>query len=335
MSWQTQLVQASCILDEYEHELEVVYREECYRVRDNGAVFRLARLGRRSRPLDEQWTFGRQRPSTGYMHIGNVPVHRVVCSAFHGDAPSNEHIVDHIDTNRANNRPDNLRWLTRLENVLLNPISARRIEFVYGSIEAFFEDPTRPETSKTFPDISWMRTVTKEEAQQCKIKLQDWARSGQIPSGGALGEWLFQVSRAEEKIPETDEVLVEALTQSAVQRNWKTPCEFPCCPDDTSPSALHTYANCLKPGAVFAQNDYGKSITVRREVTDASQSLLVICQMVNNPIKDWSLARVSIENDKFVHESLGTYFELVGVTKQFDLERGALGPWQETIDDYC
>ncbi|WP_294143305.1 HNH endonuclease signature motif containing protein [uncultured Sanguibacteroides sp.] len=33
------------------------------------------------------------------------------------------YVVDHIDTNRQNNRIENLRWLTKLENVLLNPIS--------------------------------------------------------------------------------------------------------------------------------------------------------------------------------------------------------------------
>ena len=50
--------------------------------------------------------------------IGAVVVHRIVATAFHGEQPSEKHIVDHIDTNRRNNRAENLRWITRLDNLL-------------------------------------------------------------------------------------------------------------------------------------------------------------------------------------------------------------------------
>jgi len=43
-------------------------------------------------------------------------VHRLVCEAFHGPAPSNEHEVAHWDGNPANAQKDNLRWATHLEN---------------------------------------------------------------------------------------------------------------------------------------------------------------------------------------------------------------------------
>jgi len=33
-------------------------------------------------------------------------------TAFHGAPPTNDHFVDHIDTNKQNNRPANLRWVT-------------------------------------------------------------------------------------------------------------------------------------------------------------------------------------------------------------------------------
>lgn len=44
-------------------------------------------------------------------------VHRLVCEAFHGPAPSAEHHVAHGDGTRRNNREDNLRWATRSENM--------------------------------------------------------------------------------------------------------------------------------------------------------------------------------------------------------------------------
>lgn len=44
-------------------------------------------------------------------------VHRLVCEAFHGAAPSAAHHVAHGDGTRRNNHADNLRWATRSENM--------------------------------------------------------------------------------------------------------------------------------------------------------------------------------------------------------------------------
>ena len=44
-------------------------------------------------------------------------VHRLVCEAFHGPAPSAGHQVAHGDGTRRNNRADNVRWATRAENM--------------------------------------------------------------------------------------------------------------------------------------------------------------------------------------------------------------------------
>lgn len=43
-------------------------------------------------------------------------VHRLVCEAFHGLAPTPKHHAAHGDGNRANNRPENLRWATAAQN---------------------------------------------------------------------------------------------------------------------------------------------------------------------------------------------------------------------------
>lgn len=44
-------------------------------------------------------------------------VHRLVCEAFNGPPPSDEHHVAHGDGTRRNNCADNLRWVTRSENM--------------------------------------------------------------------------------------------------------------------------------------------------------------------------------------------------------------------------
>jgi len=43
-------------------------------------------------------------------------VHTLVTTAFHGPRPSPAHQVRHLDGDKANNRPSNLRWGTAIEN---------------------------------------------------------------------------------------------------------------------------------------------------------------------------------------------------------------------------
>lgn len=52
-----------------------------------------------------------------FRHTGNLKVHRVVCEAFHGEAPTGCNVVIHKDEDAHNNRPENLRWGTQKENL--------------------------------------------------------------------------------------------------------------------------------------------------------------------------------------------------------------------------
>ncbi len=87
-------------LEGFKAEVNCAYRGEYYRVRDNGSVFRCARQGRRKRPLDETWVFGNPSKSDGYMAISSHKLHRIVAIAFHGEQPSNSHVVDNCFINR-------------------------------------------------------------------------------------------------------------------------------------------------------------------------------------------------------------------------------------------
>lgn len=182
------------ILNDYREIRECSYKGELYSVRDNGAVLRHAREGKRIRKDDDTWTFGKPNENTGYMEIGSERVHRIVAFAFLGEPPTPQHIVDHIDTNRRNNRPQNLRWLTKLENALNNPITRKKIEYLCGSIEAFVNDPSIiQEFVNDNPNYEWMRTVTPEEARASYERLRAWAekKGNGKPLGGTIGEWIF------------------------------------------------------------------------------------------------------------------------------------------------
>ena len=58
-------------------------------------------------------------------YVRTYPVHRLVAETFLPN-PENKPQVDHIDTNPANNRLDNLRWATNLKNQR-NPLTLKRI----------------------------------------------------------------------------------------------------------------------------------------------------------------------------------------------------------------
>ena len=100
---------------DYTQELSCVYKEETYSVRDNGAVLRHSREGKRKRKDDDIWTFGIQNPKNGYMYIGQARIHQIVATAFHGEPADKNLVVDHRDSNKCNNRPENLHWVTRLD----------------------------------------------------------------------------------------------------------------------------------------------------------------------------------------------------------------------------
>jgi hypothetical protein len=330
----------SVSVNDFKKEVNCFYKDEHYSVRDNGAVLRYPLNEKRQRPTDNNWTFGKLNTKTGYLEIASVRIHRIVATAFLGEAPTKEHVVDHIDTNKQNNRPDNLRWVTRLENILLNPITAKRIEIVCGSVEAFLADPSKFRDKFPDPNYEWMCTVSIQEAQASKERLLTWAKSDKPLQGGTLGEWIYNRSVSNQSTSNVVEELefINSLTSNAVQiaRNWKTPSEFPCCPQANSNNPIADYTANLEVGNVFSRNQYTSSIIERFAISKDEKTLWIMCKSGDeNPIKPYSLAEITLQNDVFVHISLGTFFEKDGAEKQFTLAQGLEWTGGDTIDDYC
>ncbi|OIQ41740.1 MAG: hypothetical protein BM563_00035 [Bacteroidetes bacterium MedPE-SWsnd-G1] len=425
------------------------YRSETYRVRENGSVFRLQRTNKRKRPLDEKWTFGKPCKNKGYMNFSSETVHRIVATAFHGKQPSVQHIVDHIDTNKKNNRPENLRWITRLENILLNPITLSRIIFKYGSIDNFLDNPSKPTDGELEQNFEWMRTVTKEESDNTRRNLENWAKEGKIPKGGQLGEWIHtkfnpfnlktdiktsnkpknpntpkiigrhpiksyydNLNKGDILFCQDDEIhfvlekemtnsqqmkvtaiqdlssshiafywyeiiyngrfyehirrdvfyrkpteeyrnilelfskavqqkddyskedfLTQSITTNAMQKKWKTESEFPNCPTTIIDSSIEKYKEKLTKGSTFSKNQYGESSVAESQLSEDMSVMIVLT--TSNSIKPFALAKVYIENEKFVHENLGTFFTLIGAQKQLNLVLGLEWTGEDSIDDYC
>lgn len=322
-------------LNGFKQEFVCVYKDERYSVRDNGAVLRYPLDGKKPRPTDNKWTFGKLNSKTGYLEIASVRIHRIIATAFHGEPPSKEHVVDHIDTNKQNNRPDNLRWVTRLENILLNPITARRIELVCGSVEAFLADPSKFRDKFQEPNYEWMCTVNIQEAQASKERLLAWAKSDQSLQGGTLGEWIYNRNLPKVQVEEVPE-LTNSLTQNAKQRNWKIPTEFPCCPKEIGRNPIISYFANLKTENIFSQNLYSKSIIENFAISKDEKVLWIMCRNSDDSaMKPFSLAEITYENDVFFHNSLGSFFKQDGAEKQFTIAQGLEWTGGQTFDDLC
>jgi len=129
------------------------------------------------------------------------------------------------------------------------------------------------------------------------------------------------------------DALICSLTPTVLQLNWKTPSEFPLCPDVVEPGALQEYAESLKFGTVFSKNVFGESMVVDASSNADGSVISVINKMRGNPIKEWAVAKVTEAGCHLIHESSGSFFTLQGAIKQHCAI--AEVPWDESIDDYA
>lgn len=120
-----------------------------------------------------------------------------------------------------------------------------------------------------------------------------------------------------------------SLTHSVVQIRWKVPTEFPACPQAVSDRGLEEYAAGLTFGGVFSRNNYATSLVVHHHVSDGT--LVVLTRFAGKSIKDWAVAHVSIQADRFLHRSEYTFHTLQGALKHFCELAGE--DYLESIDD--
>lgn len=362
------------VLESFNDVRECVYKDERYSVRDNGAVLRHPKLGKKPRPLDNMWTFGRRDDKTAYMLIGTHRIHIIVANAFLGARDSKIYVVDHIDTNRCNNRVENLRWFTRLENALNNPITRKRIAIQCGGdIQKFIDDPKCLRVDgPLMQDLSWMRTVTPEEARNAKENLERWAKkplstigvtdlvdelpkdkdwmfrkpnaglaegSGISPNADAKGLRQFLVQQRHAvalgaiKSPGLPEYVHAVSPTVAVQVNWRTPSTFPCCPETMAEDILARYLEALKPGAVFCTNGLWTSKVVEAIIIDGGERLVVHTR--SDGIKPEAVAVIYAKEGVVVHQSEGTFFSEDGARKVMTEIQGLEWTGEDCIDDYC
>ncbi len=346
------------IIEDFTEVKECIYKDEKYSVRDNGAVFRHPKKPSKPRQLDNYWTFGMKSERNGYMMHGSHRIHIIVASAFYGSNDSKVYVVDHIDTNRCNNRAENLRWLTRLENALYNPVTRKRIEYLCGGdINRFIEDPSCiRDLAGTNQDVMWMRTVTKEEAKNAYERVMSWVQkpNASAPSGMKMGEWIYKPhnpsmessivnlhkdGNIEEENADVVEDwkygLTESINSNVLQENWRTPTEFLLCPAKVKCDAIAEYYENLGVDKIFCRNRYSESKIIDFAISADKQKLWVVTDSGENSFKRWALAEISYKNAYYIHSAYSTFFEKNGAMKYFTKVQGKEWTGGDVFDDFC
>ena len=306
----------------YKEEKECFYKGESYSVRDNGAVCRHPREGGRKRKMDGVWTFG-SRDHRGYLFISGVQVHRIVATAFHGEAPSDQHVIDHIDTNRMNNRPENLRWVTRLENILLNPITVKKIELATGhDIEDVLNDITLLRGINLPPNISWMSQVSEQEARMSLLSYREWAKEKRP---GA--EEYYETNKRSSYI--------ESLTKHAARvKQWHVNGYFPIVEKCTE-ICLENYLSAISEDSelfISETREQYRIIAKKAEIAPDGKKLMIICEC--GGVKPFALMSVEVIDGCFVH-SYQMFFGYDGAEKYYELSLGREWTGGMVFDDYC
>ena len=328
------------LLNTFTEVRECDYKGEHYSVRDNGAVMRHPKPGKKPRPSDNEWTFGLRDEKTAYMKFGTHRIHIIVANAFLGEHDSKVYVVDHIDTNRCNNRVSNLRWFTRLENALNNPITRKRIEWLCGGdIQKFIDDPSclRTDNPKT-QDLSWMRIVSAEEARNAMENLSAWAKKpvrkdegSYAMSGGGVekdSEWMY---KKRQFFPVGSEVNTPIAESQVAQNN--SGIDFLIEPK-TDGATIEDYFNRLKPGVEFCQSMYGVSKVIEAKISMDKTSIGVAVTFPSE-IKHFAAYKIFAENGKFVYEFLYTCFEENGALQRMTEAAGETWTGPDSVDNYC
>lgn len=333
------------VCDYYTEEKQCEYKGEFYSARNNGAVMRHLREGKKARKDDGIWTFGKKNDKTGYMYIGTHRVHIIVATAFYGSKDSKVYVVDHIDTNRCNNRADNLRWLTRLENVLLNPITRKRVAFLCsGNIENFIKNPSCLRVTKESKDLEWMRTVTPEEASNAYKNIMAFSAKptkgkemNAEKQGVKKSDWIFEkINHTNHKTLENTSFTKAISPKTALQMNWKTPTEFPCCPAEFQNNCIMDYYNQMKHGGVFSINQYCAYVILDKALVENDSAILVVSKNTDlYAVKPYSLVEIYHSGGQYIHKSVKLFFEENGVKRRFTEMQGLKWEGEDSIDNYC
>lgn len=301
---------------------EYTYKNEKYSACADGKIMRHSREGKKKRLLDDEWSIGKSDVERGFLHIGSERVHRIVAFAFLGEPQNQSDVVYHVDGNKENNHISNLKWVTKFESFISNVYNQNQLEILCGiDLKILLSNFSKYSFELEGSKFSWLMDIPDEEALRALEFLKP-----KVLNVNCL-------TNTDTNIPCVIDYY-ESLTEGAIQANWKTPCEFVCCPPINEENSIKIYTENLKVGELFLKNRYGQSTVSEFAITNNDNELYVVTENLEN-MKKYAIAKVTFEKGLFIHASLGSFFSLDGAQKEFTLVQGLEWTGEDSVDDYC
>lgn len=162
-----------------------------------------------------------------------------------------------------------------------------------------------------------------------------WEKFWKSERKSSLPEKLFQENYKKDDCAEESCDYTKSLTKNAVQRNWMTPSQFVCCPKEISNTPLDDYLSNLHNGKIFCKHQYGQLEIIKFSLSKDNNSIIIRCFNKERNIKSFYVAKITFENNLFVHTSVGSYFTDEGAEKYYTLALGEEWSGSDVLDDYC
>ena len=177
-------------------------------------------------------------------------------------------------------------------------------------------------------NIEWMRTVSKEEAQNCLVRMELWANqkekvlSSNMTNNEAfkniykpIPRWRAGLDREPgldlTKTPWCASYMWRSDKKEPFQFEPRTMLEFPCAPTHLCADFMNEYLKNIQNGKVFAFNSDGffpKLYACKTIVMHEKKSFLVICSREDSVC---NVVGVELnEKDHFIHFNLGAFSSL-------------------------
>lgn len=101
-------------------------------------------------------------------------------------------------------------------------------------------------------------------------------------------------------------------------------------------NAIASHAANLKIKEVFSKNQYSSYNVIDFALSKDNSTLWVVCKIDEGfAIKSYFLTEITLHDNKFVHNSLGSFFGEDGALKRFTLAQGLEWTGGDTFDDFC
>lgn len=344
---------------------ECTYKDEKYLVRLDGQVYRLPKEGKRKRKLDKSWTPGSWDEKTGLYKFGTERVHLIVATAWYGSRDIKKYIIEHIDGDKKNNSPENLRWITKIQAVFDNPTHIHELLTYFPcGLQEFFNNPSLLiQRGYTAKDLKWLADVPGEElaAEYNLSKAGEEYLNIEYPindtpflyenntadvfeEGENIAEFFrnsnreqiqedsFSWNQEEEK--DWKYFMTPSPTPNVLQDNWRTPTEFLLCPVVVDDNTLADYEKKLEVGVIFCKNQLWQSTVLDKAFSEDGQKLWVVLHNESGT-KQWALVEIYIREDLIIHSTVSTFFSQDGAMKMFTVIQGKEWTGEDSIDDYC